>query len=127
LTKRLRKNQAKLATAAGFTSDGVALSKKQKASIKKTNLAALQKDWSGKKGKGAKADPRESIAIGGFVNADTHFAVGYAEGTRGHVPDWKKKRAAHDLKVQKAKQICLSIMSQNRAYTRQCSLSSLKF
>jgi hypothetical protein len=39
--------------------------------------------------------------IGGFVNADKHFAAGYAEGTRGHVPDWKKKRAAHDLKVQK--------------------------
>jgi hypothetical protein len=101
VTKQQRKNQAKLAAAAGFTSDGVALSKKQKASINKANLAALQKDWSGKKGKGAKADPRESIAIGGFVNADKHFSAGYAEGTRGHVPDWKKKRAAHDLKVQK--------------------------
>ena len=98
-TKIQRKNQARLAAAAGFTSDGKALTAKQKASIKKANLAALQKDWS--KSKGAKADPRESIAIGGYVNAEKHFAVGYAEGTRGHVPDWKNLRAAHDLKIQK--------------------------
>lgn len=55
VTKQQRKNQAKLAAAAGFTADGVALSKKQKASIKKANLATLQKDCPGKKAR----EPRQ--------------------------------------------------------------------